>query len=183
MKHSRCDHRAAHDVGLSPSTLSNGNSAADADEDNARSNNAGHSPNNGPQQQEEIPIEYQTYECDEVSQMDPLEYTFRKFIPIPRVYFWDNAVTSSGSVQHDTNNLPRRIKLWHYTIYYLGEGLKIAEKGGEVVANTLGLNDGPFDYVTSGMTAEEMLASRAMMDERRQRVELEEITRNDEGGV
>jgi hypothetical protein len=82
--------------------------------------------------------------------------------------------------------LPRRIKLWHYTIYYLGEGLRIAEKGGEVVANVLGLNDGPFDYVTLGMTPEEMVASRAMMDERRQqqRVELEDTTNNDQrGGV
>lgn len=171
-----------HNVGLSPTY---NNSAADADKDDARSNNACHSPNNEPQQspQEEIPIEYQTYECDEVtkSRMDPLEYTFRKYIPIPRVYFWDTAVTSSGNVQHDTNNIPLRIKLWHITIYYLGEGLRIAEKGGEVVANALGLNDGPFDYVTTGMTPEEMLASRAMMDERRQqRVELEA---DDEGGV
>lgn len=180
-----------HNVGLSSSpssscTLTNGNSAADVDEDDARSNNAGDSPNNEPQQEEENPIEYQTYECDEVtkSQMDPLEYTFRKYIPIPRVYFWDAAVTSSGNVHHDTNNLPRRIKLWHYTIYYLGEGLRIAEKGGEVVANILGLNDGPFDYVTSGMTPEDMLASRVMMDEKRlRRAELEETTRNDERGV
>ena len=187
MMHSRGAIIMQHNVGLSPSsscTLTNGNSAADVDEDDARSNNAGDGPNNEPRQQEEIPIEYQTYECDEVtkSQMDPLEYTFRKYIPIPRVYFWDAAVTtSSGNVHHDTNNLPRRIKLWHYTIYYLGEGLRIAEKGGEVVANILGLNDGPFDYVTSGMTPEDMLASRVMMDEKRLRgAELEETTRNDE---
>jgi hypothetical protein len=178
-------------VGLSPSsscTLSNDIITSNVDmDDDATSTNAG--PNDELEQQSSphhpgggvIPIEYQTYEVDEVtmSRMDPLEYTFRKYIPIPRVYFWDTAVTSIND-QHD---LPRRIKLWHYTIYYLGEGLRIAEKGGEVVANVLGLNDGPFNYVTSGMTPEEMVASRAMMDERRQqRVELEDMTNNDEGG-
>jgi hypothetical protein len=156
-------------------------------DDDATSTNAGHhSPNDEPEQQQSpppnpgggIPIEYQTYEVDDVtmSRMDPLEYTFRKYIPIPRVYFWDITAVSP-------DDLPRRIKLWHYTIYYLGEGLRIAEKGGEVVANVLGLNDGPFDYVTSGMIPEEMVASCAVMDERRQkRVEMEDTTNNDEGG-
>jgi hypothetical protein len=166
-----------HNVGFSPNDIT----------DDATSTNAGHhSPNDEPEQQSSsrhpgggIPIEYQTYECDEVtmSRMDPLEYTFRKYIPIPRVYFWDNIT----AVPSSPDDLPRRIKLWHYTIYYLGEGLRIAEKGGEVVANVLGLNDGPFDYV---MTPEEILASRAMMDKRRQqRVELNDMTNNDEGGV
>jgi hypothetical protein len=156
-------------------------------DDDATSTNAG--PNDEPEQQSSshhpgggvIPIEYQTYEVDEVtmSRMDPLEYTFRRYIPIPRVYFWDNIT----AVPSSPDDLPRRIKLWHYTIYYLGEGLRIAEKGGEAVANVLGLNDGPFDYVTSSMTPEEILASRTMMDERRQkRVELEDTTNNDEGG-
>lgn len=65
----------------------------------------------------------------------------------------------------------------HYTLYYLGEWSKIAESGGEVAANILGLNKGPFEYVTSGMTPEEMLASRAMVESE------ESKTRREGGGV
>jgi hypothetical protein len=76
-----------HNVGFSPSsscTMSNDiTTDVDVEDDAATSTNAGHhSPNDEPEQQlphPEIPIEYQTYECDDVTKsqiMDPLEYTF-----------------------------------------------------------------------------------------------------------
>lgn len=52
--------------------------------------------------------------------------------------------------------------------------MKKAEAGGEVVANFLGLNDGPFNYVTDNITEEEMARSRATVEMRRgEQVEME----------
>lgn len=126
----------------------------------------------------EIPVEYQVHEVDMTNpEMDPLEYAFRKYVPIPRAYFWD---TASEANDHN-RNLPFGIKLWHRSIYYLGECLRRAEAAGEVVANVLGLNDGPFDYVTNGMTEDDMARSRAIVDGRRE--EVVEMERRKEGGV
>ena len=52
-----------------------------------------------------------------------------------------------------------------YTIYYLGLLLKKAESGGEFIANLLGLNEGPFNYVTDSMTEEQMASSQRRLDE------------------
>lgn len=40
-----------------------------------------------------------------------------------------------------------------------------AENGGEVIANLLGLNEGPFNYVTDRMTEEQMASSQRRLDE------------------
>ncbi|KAL7535137.1 hypothetical protein ACHAXR_006294 [Thalassiosira sp. AJA248-18] len=122
-------------------------------------------------QHQQLPIEYQLYEVDlSAPDMDPLEWTFRRYVPIPKEYFWDTA-SETNDYNH---NLPFGIKMWHRSIYYLGECLKKAESGGEVVANFLGLNTGPFDYVTNNMTEEEMAQSRENVERRREeRVESE----------
>lgn len=52
---------------------------------------------------------------------------------------------------------------------------------GEVIANFLGLNSGPFDYVTDGMTAEEMAQSQANLERRRE--ERAEMEKRKEGVV
>ena len=128
--------------------------------------------------EEELPIEYQLYEVDLTNpDMDPLEYAFRRYVPIPKEYFWDTATEANEYKV----NLPLRVKLWHNSIYYLGECLKKAEAGGEVIANFLGLNSGPFDYVTEGMTEEEMARSRANLEMRRE--EQVEMERRKEGFV
>mmetsp|Transcript_4649 Transcript_4649/g.10269 ORF Transcript_4649/g.10269 Transcript_4649/m.10269 type:complete len:202 (-) Transcript_4649:98-703(-) len=119
-------------------------------------------------QQPQLPVELQLYEIDLTNpDLDPLEFYFRKYVPIPRTYYWD---TASETNSHHAN-LPLRVKLWHTSIYYLGEVLKKAEAGGEMIANVLGLNEGPFDYVTNNMTEEEMERSRANVEERRRRDE------------
>lgn len=116
-----------------------------------------------PPSRQELPIEYQLYEVDLTNpDMDPLEYTFRRYVPIPKAYFWNTASEANGY----NRNLPFRIKWWHRSIYYMGEALKKAEAGGEVIANFLGLNDGPFEYVTNNMTEEEMARSRANVEAR-----------------
>jgi hypothetical protein len=104
----------------------------------------------------------------------PFEGTF----PSPgRTSAWD---TASEAIDHN-RNLPFGIKLWHRSIYYLGECLRRAEAAGGVVANVLGLNDGPFDYVTSGMTEDEMARSRVIVERRRE--EVVKMERRKERGV
>ena len=176
---------------------------------------------NQQQQEQLLPIEYQLYEVDLTDpNMDPLEYTFRRFVPIPKQYYWDNTTTDTeqaeevlantettetnstddddddddganynNSNQHVNSNnqhvssqdLPLKIKFWHCSIYYLGEALKKAEGAGGVIANLLGLNDGPFEYVTNRMTEEEMAASRRNVELRRE--EREEVERRMESAA
>ena len=133
----------------------------------------------------QLPLEYQLHEIDLTDpNMDPLEYTFRRFVPLPKVYFWETADESNEYHQ----NLPYRVKLWHNTIYYLGVCLQKAESVGGVVASILGLNSGEFDYVTSTMTAEQWSQSRRNMEQRREesrvhqeeREERERIERSEE---
>ena len=80
----------------------------------------------------------------------------RRIVPVPKEYYW-----ITGNTQ-----LPMWVKLWHNAIFYLGAGLLKAEAAGEVVANALGLNDGPFEYVTDHITEEEMARSRAHIENR-----------------
>ena len=78
-----------------------------------------------------------------------------------QVYFWESANETNDYNQ----SLPTRIKAWHNTIYYLGLLLKKAESGGEFIANSLGLNEGPFNYVTDSMTEDQMASSQRRLDE------------------
>ena len=103
-----------------------------------------------------LPIEIQLYEVEVTADMDPLEYAFRRVVPVPMEYYW---VTGN-------NQVPLRVKLWHNSIFYLGLCLQKAEAAGEVVANVLGLNDGPFSYVTETITEADMARSRAHIENR-----------------
>ena len=98
----------------------------------------------------------QLYEVEVTADMDPLEYAFRRVVPVPMEYYW---VTGN-------NQVPLRVKLWHNSIFYLGLCLQKAEAAGEVVANVLGLNDGPFSYVTETITEADMARSRAHIENR-----------------
>jgi len=40
-----------------------------------------------------------------------------------------------------------------------------AESSGEFIANLLGLNEGPFNYVTDSMTEDQMASSQRRLDE------------------
>lgn len=155
------------------------------------SDNENENGSSSEQQSDQLPIEYQLYEVDMTNpDMDPLEYTFRRYVPIPKQYYWDTPAPAPANEESndnnniDTNNqktLPFRIKLWHCSIYYLDKCLKTAEAGGEVIANILGLQSGPFDYVTNNMTEAEMAQSRRNLELRRE--EREEVERRKDGGV
>jgi hypothetical protein len=132
-----------------------------------------------------LPIEYQLHEVDLTSpELDPLEYTFRKLVPIPKVYFWETADQSNEYHR----NLSFRVKLWHTIIYFGGICLNKAELVGGAVASILGLNSGEFDYVTNTMTEEQWSQSRRNMEQRRvesrlnqeEREERERVERSEE---
>mmetsp|Transcript_30037 Transcript_30037/g.36638 ORF Transcript_30037/g.36638 Transcript_30037/m.36638 type:complete len:196 (-) Transcript_30037:411-998(-) len=110
-----------------------------------------------------VPDELQ---CEEVDmndpKMDPLEWSARTLIPIPKAYYWDTK----------NENLPLRTKAWHQTVAALGSTLRVAESVGEVAANVLGLNSSRYDYVTDAMTEEDWARSRQLAEERRKKREI-----------
>ena len=104
--------------------------------DNKNESDGNSIDNIDPSLEPQLPIEYQLDEVDLTDpNMDPLEYTFRKYVPIPKAYFWDTASETNDYNQ----NLPLRTKIWHHSIYYSGVVLRVAEAVGESVANILGL--------------------------------------------
>mmetsp|Transcript_18757 Transcript_18757/g.27147 ORF Transcript_18757/g.27147 Transcript_18757/m.27147 type:complete len:180 (-) Transcript_18757:410-949(-) len=107
-----------------------------------------------------IPIEEQLHEVDmEDPNMDPLEWSVRKVIPVPKAYFWETG----------NENLPTRTKMWHRTVGVLEKSARGLEKAGEFVANTFGFNASEYDYVTSTMTKEQWEASKARAREQRRK--------------
>eukprot|EP00551_Chaetoceros_affinis_P007632 CAMPEP_0203665848 /NCGR_PEP_ID=MMETSP0090-20130426/3006_1 /ASSEMBLY_ACC=CAM_ASM_001088 /TAXON_ID=426623 /ORGANISM="Chaetoceros affinis, Strain CCMP159" /LENGTH=165 /DNA_ID=CAMNT_0050529557 /DNA_START=26 /DNA_END=523 /DNA_ORIENTATION=+ len=90
-------------------------------------------------------------------QMDPLEWSFRKLISIPKKYYW----------QTGNYNVSTRTKVWHRTVGALGLSLRVAERVGEVLANITGLNSNRFNYITDHMTEEEWAAARRRAEEAR----------------
>jgi hypothetical protein len=102
--------------------------------------------------------------------MDPLEWSVRKLVSIPKKYYW----------QTGNYNVSMRTKLWHRTVGTLGLTLRAAERIGEVLANITGLNTSRFDYITNAMTEEEWEfarkneeRSRLKRKERKERQEAE----------
>ena len=104
--------------------------------------------------------------CEEVDMndpnMDPLEWSARSIIPIPKAYYWDTK----------NEDLPLRTKAWHQTVSALGATLRVAESVGEVAANFLGFTSSRYDYVTDQMTEEDWKRARQASEERRRRREL-----------
>ena len=87
--------------------------------------------------------------------MDPLEWSVRRIIPIPKTYYWETG----------NYNISLKIKLWHRTIRSLGLTLKMAEKMGEVISNITGINSSRFAYITDHMTEEEWDEARKNAEE------------------
>ena len=134
-------------------------------------------PQQRPQQQlqdgkdgdDELPLELQLHEVDLSNpDLDPLEYAFRKYVPIPAAYYWD---TASADNDHHSG-LSLRTKLWHQAHLLRGGGPQAGRgRGGIRREFSSALNDGPFDYVTEAMTEEEMAQSRARVERRREEQE------------
>mmetsp|Transcript_895 Transcript_895/g.813 ORF Transcript_895/g.813 Transcript_895/m.813 type:complete len:208 (-) Transcript_895:173-796(-) len=109
---------------------------------------------------QEIPLEMQ---CEEVNMedpnMDPLEWTVRKLVPIPKAYYWETG----------NEDLPFKTKTWHQTVSRLGAAKRMAERIGEAVANFTGLNSSSYDYVISTMTEEQWEAAKKTAEKQKAR--------------
>eukprot|EP00541_Cyclophora_tenuis_P019410 CAMPEP_0116576766 /NCGR_PEP_ID=MMETSP0397-20121206/20724_1 /TAXON_ID=216820 /ORGANISM="Cyclophora tenuis, Strain ECT3854" /LENGTH=148 /DNA_ID=CAMNT_0004105863 /DNA_START=164 /DNA_END=610 /DNA_ORIENTATION=+ len=82
--------------------------------------------------------------------MDPLEWTVRKVIPIPKAYFWETGNT----------DLPPRTKLWHRTVGAMSNVVKFVDTLGKPVGEFTGVTSSRYDYVTSTMTQKQMETAR-----------------------
>ena len=104
--------------------------------------------------------------------MDMLEWTVRKIIPIPKHYYWeDSAATENISL----NELPIKLKVWHRSVAVMGSMVRFVDRLGQPVVNFVGLNNSRFDYVTSTMTQEDWDYSRRTVRERRNLRQQEEM--------
>ena len=109
-------------------------------------------------------------QCEEVDMndrmMDPLEWSVRKTIPIPKKYYWE---TGNYDVSAKT-------KAWHRTVQSLGIAVRGAEKVGGFFVSLLGLNNSRFDDVTAYMTDEEweIAKENARKDKERRQAYLRE---------
>ena len=102
-------------------------------------------------------------QCEEVDMddemMDPMEWTVRKILPIPKKYFWE------GGGENE-EKLSFRTKLWHRGVAIMGRGLRWAEFAGEVLSNVFGINSSRYQYVMDGMSEEDWERARRVNEER-----------------
>eukprot|EP00565_Helicotheca_tamesis_P000584 CAMPEP_0185727484 /NCGR_PEP_ID=MMETSP1171-20130828/3160_1 /TAXON_ID=374046 /ORGANISM="Helicotheca tamensis, Strain CCMP826" /LENGTH=205 /DNA_ID=CAMNT_0028396063 /DNA_START=107 /DNA_END=724 /DNA_ORIENTATION=+ len=123
-------------------------------------NQSNESKNSSEEEQQQIPIEEQLYEVNmDDPDMDPLEWTVRKLVPIPKAYFWET----------NNTNVSTRTKMWHRTVATLANTARAFESAGGVVANVFGLYGSKYDYVTSTMTEEQWEEARKTAQERKKK--------------
>jgi hypothetical protein len=102
--------------------------------------------------------------------MDPIEWTVRKVVPIPAEYYWNTL----SEEQHD--QVPARTKFWHKTISFLCGAQQWTERSvAKPLAAGLGLTGSRFDYVVDNMTDKEWEKSRATVAARRSQGKKEEL--------
>merc|ERR1712043_8097 len=78
--------------------------------------------------------------------MDMLEWSVRKLIPIPKKYFWEEPVNT---------DLPLKTKVWHRTVGVMGSMVRLPDRIGKPIVDNATQSSGRFSYVTSTMTKEE----------------------------
>lgn len=116
--------------------------------------------NEGNENSSDIPDEFQRekFELDDPD-MDPLEWSAKKVIPVPKVYYWETG----------NRDLPPKIKIWHHSINALKVALGFAEKAGGFFASILGIDKSRYHYVTSTMTEEQWEVARIHAKEKKLR--------------
>lgn len=93
--------------------------------------------------------------------MDPLEWAFRKIVPIPEHYYWD--IVSSNEIIH----IPARIRVWHGGIYALSRVSQwSADHIGQPLVRTLGLDTPRMHDVTMFMSEKDWKQSQRIVTER-----------------
>ena len=115
--------------------------------------------------EELVELVSQLHEVDMTAEdLDPLEWTLRKVVPIPKYYYWEVVKQDS-----DVEMIPYRIKLWHNTVASMTGAYKWTEQRvGMPLARSLGLTSSRFSDVTMYMTDEDMKESKQIVAERKQ---------------
>lgn len=101
--------------------------------------------------------------------MDPLEWTARKFIPIPKKYYWEAEDVNSSQ-------LPNRLILWHRSVAAMGSIVRFTDRIGTSLAGFFGFTSSPFDYVTSSMTEADWKLARRIAEQKQRVTEQEAET-------
>jgi hypothetical protein len=114
----------------------------------------------------EEPEELQYHEAPENPDMDPLESTVRRYLPIPKKYFWTSTQDPEGE------KLSVKTRMWHYAVAALGKGLECAEFVGEVVSHALGLHESHYQYVIDGMSKEDWEKAKKVQEDRERQWEI-----------
>ena len=113
--------------------------------------------------------------------LDPIEWTFRKLIPIPETYYWEytppssvTTTTTSTAQEGETQDawharLPWHLKAWHRTIGAADRAMQWTDRWiAQPVAGATGLTAPRMSYVTDHMTAEEWAAARQRLRQQKQ---------------
>mmetsp|Transcript_10934 Transcript_10934/g.20428 ORF Transcript_10934/g.20428 Transcript_10934/m.20428 type:complete len:176 (-) Transcript_10934:3061-3588(-) len=119
----------------------------------------------------DVPEEEQCQQVDMNDEnLDPLEWSVRKMIPIPKKYYFETG----------NYDVPLRTKAWHRSVQVMGLALLGVEKIGGFFANVLGLTSSRYDDVLAYMTKEELEEARenARLDRQKRLARLEENEKN-----
>lgn len=100
--------------------------------------------------EDDTPVELQLEKVDmENEDMDMLEWTVRKIIPIPKQYYWETG----------NDDLPLRIKAWHQAVGSMSATIKWIDRIGKPIVDASGLKSSRFEYVRETMTEEQIQES------------------------
>jgi hypothetical protein len=101
--------------------------------------------------------------------MDPIEWTIRKIIPIPAVYYWE-LIDDPDANPHTkalSSKLSTRIKVWHNVIASCASVQRWSEQRiAQPIATATGLTGSKFYYVTDAMTPADIERSKQYVQRR-----------------
>ena len=99
--------------------------------------------------------------------MDPLEWSVRKVVPIPAHYYWDVVPEDKdGTMQTE---IPRSIRWWHNSVHAMANALEWTEqKVGLPLGRRLGLLSPRMSDVTMFMSDDDWKKSERIVTERKQ---------------
>jgi hypothetical protein len=116
-----------------------------------------------------LPIEYQLEVVDMNNEdMDMLEWLVRRWIPIPKQYYWENG--GNGE------NLPWKTRAWHNFVGGGSRVIQFIERVGKPVTAATGLTESRFEYVKETMSERQLQKSMEAASQRK--LQIQESRRN-----
>mmetsp|Transcript_9907 Transcript_9907/g.16457 ORF Transcript_9907/g.16457 Transcript_9907/m.16457 type:complete len:155 (+) Transcript_9907:92-556(+) len=109
--------------------------------------------------EEELPLEYQLEVVDMNDEdMDMLEWLVRRWIPIPKKYFWE---TGNGDA------LPWQTRAWHRFVGGGSRAVQFLDRIGKPVVAATGLTESKFEYVKNTMSERQIQISNETASKRK----------------